>query len=73
MLGAKIVSAWGMTENGAVTLIKLEDDDLLAFTTDGCALAGVEVKVIDDEGKTLHPGKIGRLRAYVPARISAVI
>src|SRR5215831_7482701 len=61
VLGAKIVSAWGMTENGAVTLIKLEDDDLLAFTTDGCALAGVEVKVIDDDGKTLPPGKVGRL------------
>jgi cyclohexanecarboxylate-CoA ligase len=61
VLGAKIVSAWGMTENGAVTSIKLEDDDLLAFTTDGCALAGVEVKVIDDDGKTLPPGKVGRL------------
>jgi cyclohexanecarboxylate-CoA ligase len=61
VLGAKIVSAWGMTENGAVTSIKLEDDDLLAFTTDGCALAGVEVKVIDDDGETLPPGKVGRL------------
>ena len=40
-LGAKIVSAWGMTENGAVTLIKLDDDDRLAFTTDGCPLPGV--------------------------------
>ena len=37
-LGAKIVSAWGMTENGAVTLIKPEDDDILAFTTDGLSL-----------------------------------
>ena len=61
VLGAKIVSAWGMTENGAVTLINLEDDDLLAFTTDGCALPGVEVKVVDDDGKTLPSGKIGRL------------
>ena len=61
VFGAKIVSAWGMTENGAVTLINLEDDDLLAFTTDGCALPGVEVKVVDDDGKTLPPGKIGRL------------
>src|SRR5215831_17223458 len=61
VLGAKIVSAWGMTENGAVTLINLEDDDLLAFTTDGCALPGVEVKVIDDDGRTLPPGKVGRL------------
>jgi cyclohexanecarboxylate-CoA ligase len=61
VLGAKIVSAWGMTENGAVTLIKLEDDDLLAFTTDGCALPGVEVKVVDDDGKAIPSGKIGRL------------
>ena len=60
-LGAKIVSAWGMTENGAVTLIKPEDDDILAFTTDGCALPGAEVRIIDAEGKTLPPGEIGRL------------
>src|SRR5579864_7829470 len=39
-LGAKIVSAWGMTENGAVTLIKMDDDDKLASSTDGCALPG---------------------------------
>jgi len=61
VLGAKIVSAWGMTENGAVTLIKLDDDDQLAFTTDGCALPGVEVKVIDTEGRQLPPGEVGRL------------
>jgi cyclohexanecarboxylate-CoA ligase len=60
-LGAKIVSAWGMTENGAVTLIKLDDDDILAFTTDGCALPGAEVRVIDAEGRTVPPGEIGRL------------
>jgi cyclohexanecarboxylate-CoA ligase len=60
-LGAKIVSAWGMTENGAVTLIKLEDDDVRAFTTDGCGLPGVEVKIIDADGKPLPPGEIGKL------------
>ena len=60
-LGAKIVSAWGMTENGAVTLIKPDDDDILAFTTDGCALHGVEVKIIDAAGKTLPAGDIGKL------------
>ncbi len=61
VLGAKIVSAWGMTENGAVTLIKLDDDDQRAFTTDGCALPGVEVKVVDSDGKRLQPGEIGKL------------
>jgi cyclohexanecarboxylate-CoA ligase len=61
VLGTKIVSAWGMTENGAVTTIRPEDDDVRAFTTDGCALPGVEVRVVDDAGQTLAPGEVGRL------------
>ena len=60
-LGSKIVSAWGMTENGAVTLIRLDDDDALAFTTDGCALPGVEVRVVDTEGRNSQPGEAGKL------------
>ena len=60
-LGAKIVSAWGMTENGAVTLIKPADDDVLAFTTDGCALPGAEVRVVDSQGCTVPPGETGKL------------
>ena len=61
VLGTKIVSAWGMTENGAVTLIKLDDDDELAFTTDGCALPGVEVKVVEVDGTTMPFGEVGKL------------
>jgi cyclohexanecarboxylate-CoA ligase len=61
VLGTKIVSAWGMTENGAVTLIRLDDADQLAFTTDGCPLPGVELQVIDSGGKPLPPGEVGRL------------
>lgn len=61
VLGTKIVSAWGMTENGAVTLIRPEDDDELAFTTDGCPLPGVEVKVVDVDGSTLPAGRVGKL------------
>jgi len=61
VLGTKIVSAWGMTENGAVTLIQLDDDDQLAFNTDGCPLPGVELKVVDFEGQPQPVGQIGRL------------
>jgi cyclohexanecarboxylate-CoA ligase len=61
VLGTKIVSAWGMTENGAVTLIKLDDDDELAFTTDGCALPGVEVKVVEVDGTNRPFGQVGKL------------
>ena len=60
-LGAKIVSAWGMTENGAVTLIRPEDADERAVSTDGLPLPGVEIKVVGPDGDTLPPGEIGQL------------
>ena len=61
VLGTKIVSAWGMTENGAVTLIQLSDPDERAFTTDGCPLPGVELKVVDFDGASLPAGQAGKL------------
>jgi cyclohexanecarboxylate-CoA ligase len=64
-LSTKIVSAWGMTENGAVTLIALNDPDERAFTTDGLPLPGVELKVVGADGQSLPPGEAGKL--YVRA------
>lgn len=61
VLGTKIVSAWGMTENGAVTLIELDDDDERAFTTDGRPLPGVELKVVEVDGTALPAGEAGKL------------
>lgn len=60
-LGAKVVSAWGMTENGAVTLTQLDDGDERSVNTDGCPLPGVEIKVVDVDGRTLPPGESGKL------------
>jgi cyclohexanecarboxylate-CoA ligase len=60
-LGAKVVSAWGMTENGAVTTTRLEDDDERSFTTDGLPLPGVEIKIVDHDGGPLANGTPGRL------------
>jgi cyclohexanecarboxylate-CoA ligase len=60
-LGARIVSAWGMTENGAVTTTLYEDPDERSVNTDGCCLPGMEVRVADADGKTLRPGAEGRL------------
>ncbi|GCB03583.1 cyclohexanecarboxylate-CoA ligase [Ralstonia sp. SET104] len=61
ILGTKIVSAWGMTETGAVTLIRLDDEDERAFTTDGCPLPGVELRVVEFDGKPVPLGQVGRL------------
>ncbi|MCW5260171.1 cyclohexanecarboxylate-CoA ligase [Verminephrobacter eiseniae] len=61
VLGSKIVSAWGMTENGAVTTIGLDDEDERAINTDGCPLPGVELKVVDTDGSPLPAGQAGKL------------
>jgi len=60
-LGARIVSAWGMSENGAVTLTLPEDPDTRPASTDGCPLPGVEVKVVDGDGQALPIVESGRL------------
>lgn len=60
-LGAKIISAWGMTENGAVTLTLPEDADERACTTDGRPLPGVQIKVTDASGTVLPAGQEGCL------------
>ena len=60
-MGTKIVSAWGMTENGAVTLTKLDDADERSVNSDGCPLPGVELKVVDFDGTALPSGVPGKL------------
>ena len=62
-LGTTIVSAWGMSENGAITTTMLDDDPSRSVDTDGCPLPGVEVRIADDDGNTLPTGEIGRLLA----------
>ena len=60
-LGTKIISAWGMTENGAVTTTLPEDDDALSVTTDGRPLPGVQVKVVDFDDTEMPIGESGKL------------
>lgn len=61
ILGVKVISAWGMTECGAVTTTCPEDDDERSFNTDGIALPGVDVKIIDKTGQTKPVNESGRL------------
>ncbi|HOV02802.1 MAG TPA: AMP-binding protein [Kaistiaceae bacterium] len=62
-LGAEIISAWGMTENGAVTTTKPGDPAEKAFGSDGVAVPGMEVRVRDDDDNTAPTGVEGRLEA----------
>ena len=60
-LDATIVSAWGMSENGAVTTTLPDDPETRASTTDGCPLPGVELRVVDGADADLPAGQTGRL------------
>ena len=50
-----------MTENGAVTTTRPEDDPERAIHTDGLALPWTEVRVVDDQGQELPRGSEGNL------------
>ncbi|MBM3592321.1 MAG: AMP-binding protein [Alphaproteobacteria bacterium] len=61
-LGAAVISAWGMSENGAVTTTKLDDGEEKATTTDGCTLPGIELRIVDAEGARVPTGQDGQLQ-----------
>ncbi|MGO9057189.1 MAG: AMP-binding protein [Candidatus Binataceae bacterium] len=61
-LGARIISAWGMSENGSVTTTIPGDPDDRIFGTDGVALPGIEVRVVDSNGRAVETGVEGHLQ-----------
>ena len=60
-LNAAIISAWGMSENGAVTTTRIEDPEDKTTGTDGCPLPGMEVRVVDPNGNPVSTGAEGQL------------
>ena len=63
ILGATIISAWGMTENGAVTTTLPGDPPEKTFGTDGRPLRGMEIRTVDQAGQVVPPDQEGRLQA----------
>jgi cyclohexanecarboxylate-CoA ligase len=65
-LNIMVVSAWGMTENGAMTSTRPQDSEEKIFSTDGVALNDMEVKVVGSDGKPAPAGREGLLKARGP-------
>ncbi|MCZ7676109.1 MAG: AMP-binding protein [Roseovarius sp.] len=59
VLGARVISAWGMSENGAVTTVRLEDPDDMSAKSDGIPLPGVELQIRDADGAPVSTGTEG--------------
>ena len=66
-LSIDLVAVWGMSECGVVTTTKLDDPPEKIFGTDGVAVPGCEVKIVDENGKSLPQGEEGRLLEKGPA------
>lgn len=62
-----ILSGWGQTETGLVTVTKLDDTEEKLTGTDGIALGTMEVKVIDANGEVCPPNEEGDLLVRGPA------
>ncbi|MBK5913722.1 cyclohexanecarboxylate-CoA ligase [Rhodocyclus purpureus] len=61
LMGLRISSAWGMTENGAVTVTEPARAFEKSAISDGRPLPGMEVKVVGADGRTLPAGESGEL------------
>jgi cyclohexanecarboxylate-CoA ligase len=60
-LGCAISAGWGMTENGMVTCNGFHDPEEKVFGSDGAPLAGMELRVVDDDEAPVAPGVEGDL------------
>ena len=61
--GMRVVSGWGMTENGLVTTTRIGDPPEKVFETDGTPFEGMELRVVEEDGSPLPVGEEGRLQA----------
>jgi HIP---CoA ligase len=57
-----VITGYGMTEtSGVATLSRPDDDPHVIATTSGCAIPGVEIRVVDDDGAEVAVGSPGEV------------
>jgi acyl-CoA synthetase (AMP-forming)/AMP-acid ligase II len=61
-----VVSGWGLTEAPMLTWNSVDDADAILATTEGRPSPGVELVVVDPDGRHLGVGEEGELRAKGP-------
>lgn len=66
---ASILSLYGRSENLATTTCTVDDDPKRAITSDGSALPGATVKVVDPEGIELPRGSEGDVAYHGPSHM----
>jgi 3-phosphoshikimate 1-carboxyvinyltransferase len=62
MLSASVCGAWGSTESCLGALAAPGDDPAKVWGTDGRALAGTRIRIVDEDDKPLGPGEEGNFQ-----------
>jgi 3-phosphoshikimate 1-carboxyvinyltransferase len=62
VLSAAVCGAWGSTESCLGALAAPGDDPAKVWGTDGRALAGTRIRIVDDADKVLGPGEEGNFQ-----------
>jgi cyclohexanecarboxylate-CoA ligase len=57
-----VLSCWGMTENAGLTITRKSDPQDKVFTSDGRALPGTQVRVVDDRKQLVPADTVGHLQ-----------
>jgi fatty-acyl-CoA synthase len=65
-MNCKIVSVYGMSENGACSMNDVEDDESLKVGTVGRPLDGVDIKIVDEQRRRVPVGEVGELAIKGP-------
>ena len=64
--GASIIRAYGSTEHPSITGCTFDDPIEKRHATDGPAMAGVEIKIVDDDGSAVSAGIAGEIWSRGP-------
>ena len=62
-MGLDVLSCWGMTENAGLTITRKSDPQAKVIHTDGRALPGSEVRIVDSAKRPLPADAVGHLQA----------
>jgi acyl-CoA synthetase (AMP-forming)/AMP-acid ligase II len=65
-LGISIIRKYGSTEHPSITGVRHSEPEAKRLYTDGHAGAGVELRIVDDEGRDLPPGQPGEILSRGP-------
>lgn len=72
-LACKVAGGWGSTESCMISVGSIRDYNDFSWNSDGQVIAGREMKVTDEDGRTLPPGQEGLFKVKTPAMFTAYL